>query len=359
MICRFIIVIAVLLIGCNSKVEKIKPTLEPITESIYASGIIKSKNQYQANALVNGIIDFVYVAEGDSVRIGSPLVSISNETQKLNKENAELNAAFNTINSNQGKINEAQSAVELAKHKMKLDSSLYYRQKSLWQQQIGSKSELEQRELTYQNSKNLYYSSLIRLADLKKQLNFSAMQSQKNLLIADKLTSEYTVKSEIKGVIYSITKSRGELVGPQSPIAIIGDASNFILEMQVDELDILKIKKGLQVLVTLESYKGKVFEAKVTKINPIMNERSKTFIIEAEFIEKPEILYPNISFEANIVIQIKKEALLIPRNYLINDSFVFNSQGKKISVKTGLKDYQKIEILNGLKVSDEIILPTE
>ena len=40
------------IISCKSKVEKIKPSIESISESIYASGIIKSKNQYQAFATV-------------------------------------------------------------------------------------------------------------------------------------------------------------------------------------------------------------------------------------------------------------------------------------------------------------------
>ena len=229
----------------------------------------------------------------------------------------------------------------------------------MWQQQIGTKVELEQRELAYQNSKNAYYSSVVRYNDLKRQLNFSSSQSKKNLLIADKLQSDYVLKSEINGIIYSLTKSKGEIVGAQTPIAIIGDAGKFILEMQVDEYDILKIKKGLTVLVTLESYKGKVFEALVTKINPLMNERSKTFLVEAEFVKQPEILYPNISFEANIVINSKEKAILIPRDYLLNDSFVVKPNGDKIAVKTGLKDYQKIEIISGINAEDELVKPKE
>lgn len=299
------------------------------------------------------------MSDGDSVKIGTPILSISNEAQKLNKENAELAAAFSDINANQGKLNDAQLAVDLAKNKTKVDSALFFRQKNLWQQQIGTKVELEQRELAYQNSKNVYYSSVVRYNDLKRQLNFSSSQSKKNLLIADKLQSDYVLKSEINGIIYSLTKSKGEIVGAQTPIAIIGDAGKFILEMQVDEYDILKIKKGLTVLVTLESYNGKVFEALVTKINPLMNERSKTFLVEAEFLKQPEILYPNISFEANIVINSKEKAILIPRDYLLNDSFVVKPNGDKIAVKTGLKDYQKIEIISGINKSQELIKPKE
>jgi multidrug efflux pump subunit AcrA (membrane-fusion protein) len=356
---KLFIVLAIFLYGCKSKVEKIKPTIESISESIYASGTVKSKNQYQAFAPVNGIVENVFVSEGDTIKKGENILSVSNEAQRLSKENAELAEKFSDLNANQGKLNEAKLFVELAKNKMKNDSALFFKQKALWQQQVGTSVELEQRELVFQNSKTAYYSSQVKLNDLKRQLDFTSSQSKNNLLISTKLENDYTLKSEIDGIVYSISKSKGEIVGVQTPLAVIGDAKNFILEMQVDEFDILKIRKGLIVLVTLDSYKGKVFEASVTKINPLMNERSKTFLVEAEFLKQPLLLYPNITFEANIVLQSKEKALLIPRNFVQNDTLVFKSNGDKVVVKTGLRDYQKIEILSGISAEDELIKPTE
>jgi hypothetical protein len=56
----------------------------------------------------------------------------------------------------------------------------------------------------------------------------------------------------------------------------------------------------------MDSYKGDVFEAHVDKIVPIMVVRSRTFKIEAHFIKAPSKLYPNLTAEANIIIQTKK-----------------------------------------------------
>lgn len=347
------------LVCCNTKTEKIKPSVSSISESIYASGIIKSKGQYQAFAKVSGIIQNIFVSEGDTVSEGTPILSISNEAQKLNKENAELSEKFTDYDANQGKLNEAKLAIDLAKNKLKIDSALFFRQKNLWQQQVGTKVDLEQKELAYQNSKNGYFSSQVKYDDLKRQLNFTSLQSKKNYLISSKQESDFTLKSEINGVVYDLLKSKGELVSLQTPLAVLGDGKHFILEMQVDEYDIFKIKKGLTVLITMDSYKGQVFEAIVSKIYPIMNERSKTFLVEAEFNQRPETLYPNVTFEANIVLQSKKNAILIPRNYLVNDSTVIKSNGDKVIVKIGLKNYQKIEILSGITVDDELLKPKE
>ena len=59
------------------------------------------------------------------------------------------------------------------------DSILLVRQRGLWAQQIGSKVELEQRELAYTTSLSNYQAAIFRYNDLRKQLDFAAAQSKK------------------------------------------------------------------------------------------------------------------------------------------------------------------------------------
>ena len=348
-----------LLVGCSGDQEIVKPSVETITESIYASGVIKSEDQYQVFATVNGIVEKVFVEEGDTVKMGQPLFSLANAIQQLNNENASITASFYDLNANQEKINDAQQLVGLTRDKMRNDSSLYARQLSLWKQNVGSKVELEQRELAFENAQNGYQSAIVKYNDLKRQLAFNSSQSKKNLKIAQQLNNDYVVKSELNGVVYNVAKKKGELVSPQTPIAVVGNASKFILEMQVDEYDITQIKKGQQVIVSMDSYQGKTFEARVTRINPMMNERTKSFTVEAVFVQQPPVLYPNFSFEANIVLRSKKSALLIPRSLLLPDNTVMLANGEKRKVTIGLKDYRQVEITSGLKVTDELIQPEE
>lgn len=90
-----------------------------------------------------------------------------------------------------------------------------------------------------------------------------------------------------------------------------------------------------------------------------MNERSRSFTVEAGFVSKPPVLYPNLTMEANIVIQTKEHALVIPRNFLLNDTTVLVGKDEKRKVVTGLKDYQKAEIISGLSASDIIYRPAQ
>ncbi len=349
---------SLILFACGKKPESTLPTIETITESVYASGSVESIDQYQVFASVNGIISSINVAEGDVVDAKTKLFSIFNESSRINRENAELNAEFSDINSNNSKLNDLKLAIELAKNKMLNDSITFSRQKILYSKEAISSSQLEQSELVYQSSKTNYLSNQLKYIDLKKQLNLTDKQSKNNVKLTQELENDFFITSDIKGRVYSILKKKGEMVNTQTPLAIIGDAKAFKIVMEVDEYDIIKIKKGLKIVVSLDSYKGQTFEAVVSKIDPIMNERSKTFTIEAAFINQPPVLYPNLTLEANIVIKTKPNILTIPRKYLINDQYVVLENGEKKYIKIGLKDYEKVEVISGIDKTDKIIIPS-
>lgn len=345
--------------ACGSKNESIHPKIQNISSSIYASGTIRSKNQYQVVPLVSGIILEVFVDDGDYVKKGQLLFKIDNKAQLINEENAALSASYYDLGSNQDKLEDARNAIQLAKEKLKNDSLMYVRQLNLFNQNVISKVELEQRELAYESSQNAFSNAIIRYNDLKRQINFSAKQAKNNLDLSSKSASDFEIRSDINGRVYSVLIEKGDLVGPQIPLAVLGSADSFILEMQVDEYDIAKVDLNMRVLVTMDSYKGQVFEAKVTKINPLMNERSKTFKVEATFTKPPKRIFPNTSFEANIVLESKKKVLTIPRTYLLKGDSVLLANGNKVKIKIGLRDFEFVEVLSGLKPEDEIMLETE
>lgn len=346
-----------LIISCNKNNTGIKPVKQNISESVYASGTIVSVNQYQVYANANGLLDQLLVKEGDTVTKGTPLFVIYNEASKISKENAELAAEYALYNNNLSKLEDLRSSLNFASQKLKQDSLNYFRQLTLWKSNVGSKLQLEQSELLYNNSKANLISTQYKFEELKRQLKFNEKQSLKSLQLSNKLQNDFTVISEFNGRIYDILKKKGEMVNSQSPIAVIGDAKDFIIELQVDEYDIVRIKNEMRVFITMDSYKGQVFEAKVTRINPIMNQRSKTFKVEALFINGPDILYPNLTVQASIEILTKTNALTIPRHYLIKDSFVLNLEGDTLKVQTGLMDFNKVEILKGINEITEIRLP--
>ncbi len=356
---KVLLVITILLmISCKTKQEKIKPIEEKITESVYASGIIKSRNQYKVFSTVNGVVDEILVKEGDTVKTGDALISLLNTNAQFNAKNAELSADYATANANTEKLYELQISANLAKAKMDEDEQLAERQLNLWNKGIGSKNELEQRQLTYKSSATAYETAELRYKQMQKQISFQEKQSKNNLTIALSLANDFTINSTVNGRVYDILLNQGEMVNTLSPVAIIGDANYFIIELQIDEYDINSIKLEQKIVLSMDSYKGVVFDAIVTKINPIMNDKSKSFTVEAVFVKQPTALYPNLTCEANIIIQQKENAITIPRNYLLAGDSVWIEKDKKRKVVVGLKDYQKVEILSGVTINDFIYKPT-
>lgn len=346
-----------LLTSCADKQESIFPEKKSITESVYASGYVKSKNQYTVYSKVNGIVEYLFVASGDTVVNGEPIISVYNKTQKINNENAALTVNYYNYNSNSEQLNELKNRIEIAREKMAIDSIQYKRQIKLNEKNLGSSLELENKELAFKNSKSLYLSALTQYKEFKRQLNYNSAQARKNRLITGEVEKDFTVFSEIKGKVYSLEVEKGEMVNIQSPIAVIGDAKRFILEMEIDERDILKTVVGLPVVIELDSYKNESFDAVITKVNPLMNIKNRSFVVEAEFVNPPNVLYPNLNFQANIIVNSRMEALLIPREYIINDSFVITKNNDTIPVVIGLKDFQFAEILKGITLKDELIKP--
>ncbi len=356
---RWLLLTLVLLAGCRDKAERVKPVWSAISESVYAAGTVKSGRQYQAFASAGGIIQTVFVREGDSVRVGTPVLVIASDVQQLNQENAALAARYADVSANQSQLDDARQRIALQRRTMQNDLLQRTRQRQLWQQTIGTKLALEQKELAYAGSRAAYESAVLNYQTLQKQLEFAAAQSRKNLQIAQRQARDFVLRSKINGLVYQLYREKGEAVTPQTPLALLGEARHFVLEMQVDESDIVKIRPGQLVLATLDSYKGQVFTARVSAISPMMNTSSRTFQVDAAFVSQPPVLYPFVSFEANIVLQTKTKALLIPRRLLVDDSTVRKADGQLARVKTGLRDYQMVEILAGLTPADELTAPAQ
>lgn len=137
---KLIIPLLLFISACKNTPEKTKPVVTDITEAVYASGIIKSKNQYEAYSTVTGIIKQIYVEENETIGKNQPILLIENEASTIMKENAELALKNASLSSNRAKLDELKLNIEFAYNKLINDSLLYNRQQALYQQKIGSKT---------------------------------------------------------------------------------------------------------------------------------------------------------------------------------------------------------------------------
>ncbi|MGI9550901.1 MAG: efflux RND transporter periplasmic adaptor subunit [Aurantibacter sp.] len=349
-----------LLAACQAKQEKILPKKTAITESVYSSVTIQPDSLYQAYAIVAGILDKNLVEEGDLVNKGAKILQIINATPKLNTENARLalQLAKDNYSGSSAVLSGIQDQIAAAKLTLKNDSINYFRQKNLWDQNIGSKVEFDNRKLAYELSRNNLHLLNSQYDRTKNELYTQVQQAANNYKTAQISTKDFTVTSKINGKVYALLKEPGEIVTTMEPLAAVGSDSVFVIEMLVDEVDIVKLSLDQRVIITLDAYNSQVFEAKVSKIYPRKDERSQTFKVEALFEDAPKVLYPGLSGEGNIIVAQREGVLTVPKTYLIEGNKVLTEDGL-LEVKLGIQNLDQIEVLDGIDANTYLLKPKE
>ena len=344
--------------SCGESSEEQKPSVENITESIYASVIVEPDHFYEAFSVVTGIVDTVLVEEGDSVKLGEVILKIKNKAPELNAENAkvQLELARQNAQGKQTVLNDLKARISDARMKMENDSLNFMRQKRLWEKNIGSKAELERRELAYKNAKHNLEQLQNQIMRTRNELDTQLEQAINNYQAALSNAEEFVLRSQVNGIVYDVLKEKGELVSPQQPLAALGSADAFVLEMRIDEVDISALEVGQKIILTLDAFPEEVFRAEVSKVFPRKDERSQTFRAEGVFTEQPSRLYPGLAGEANIVVSEKNDALTIPSSYLLRGGRVI-SREDTLSVETGIKSMEKVEIVSGIDSTTVLTKP--
>lgn len=343
-------------LSCSDTSNTTTPKRGNITESVYATGIIKAEKQYTVYSPVSGLLQKINITAGQDVAAGQNLFEIENEKERLSVQNSLLSYRMSTQSSEyiKDKIKEMELQVQAAAERSKSDCSLYERNKNAQKYGGVTDAELDRTSSACESSKLGLEVSRKQLSQLKQQLKNERERNNINLQIERKTQQDYNIKSAVNGKVYDVLVHQGTLITPQTALAILGAKDLFLIELQVDENDMANIIIGQRVLVSIDSYKNEVFEAKTDKIYPIMDDHSRTFKIEAHFLYPPKRLFPNLSLEANIIIRTKKNTLIIPKEYLFKNDYVVVHKDQKRKIKKGMSDYQNVEIIAGLK-GDEII----
>jgi len=360
-----LLILAVVIVGqsCNDH-QVIYPEKKELIEAVYASGKIVPENEYKLSALVSGTIVQKLVQDGDTIRAGQPLYVISNEAAQ-----ARLDAAYKAyeiaranLSENSPLLHDLRLSLQNAAVKCSTDSLNYHRRKNLWSKQIGTRDNLDNAYSAYQIARNQekiaeqkYYSALNDL-----QVQYRNAHSQ--WVAARKEVEELYVRSDRDGIVYQTFKEAGEFVYVNEVVAMLGDKTLPVVRLAVDQQDIGSIRTGQQVLLETDAKPGEIYEATVSYIFPVMKEPDQIFRVDARFTRAPDAFYMHSSIEANIIVQRKKNTLVIPRNALSgSDSVWVNKDGKKqkVFVQTGIATLECVEILSGIDEHTPILMAVQ
>lgn len=349
----FLFIAAALLVSSCNNTTVVYPQRKEIIETVYASGKIISANEYKLSALNNGTIQQKLVKDGDTVKKGQLLYIIQNDDAREKLNAAEENYTIAKINLSEQSplLNDLKISLHSAQVKLSNDSLTYFRLKNLWEQNIGSKNNLDNAFANYQVSLNQLKNTEQKYRSAVNELRVNHSNAQTQLALTKKSWNEYFIRSEYDGVVYQTFKETGETVLMNETVALLGENNDRVIQLAVDQQDISKIQTGQLVLVQADVTGNKIYEARVSVIYPVMNEADQTFRVDARFTTLPASTFIHSSIEANIIIQKKPGALVISRDVLVGKDSVLIKTEKgidKIRIRTGISTLDYIEVLDGI-----------
>ncbi len=278
---------------------------------IQANGLLEAVQSANISPEVPAQIREIFVDEGQRVSKGELLVSLNSNTL--------ANA-----------IREIEANLELA-------SEVYSKQKSLWDQNIGS-------EIEYLQAKT------------NKEALESALKTQKSQL------ELYNIKAPFDGIVDNIISKEGELSSPGSVILQFVNLKQMKINAEVSEAFIPYVSKGDTVELTFSTYPDLIIEASVSSTGNIIHPQNRTFNVQVVLNNTDEILKPNMMASIKINDYKIDNALVVSSAIIKNDitgKFLFivqNNEAKKIYVESGRSFQDETVILKGLHEGDQIIV---
>ena len=346
----------------KNKAETIKPEHKAITEAVYASGFLVPKNEYKVFALGDGYIVAKNKEGGDEVKRGEEIYKIQNDASgaKLGASSSAYDLAKQNAGDNSPVLSDLKNKIHSAEARFKNDSANFVHYKNMFDAQAVTKTQYDQIALAFEVSSNDLKSANENFKRNKDQLQVELKNAQSVVAASNLDFGNYSVRSVMDGVVYETYKDVGEAVRRTELVALIGEKGNKILELSVDQQDIDKVKLGQEVVVKMDVTGNKTYKAKVSKIYPNMNQQDQSFKVEAQFTESYEMNFVHTSVEANIIIAHKDNALIIPKGVIqANDEVEVHSLGmnKKVKIKRGLENLEFVEVVEGIKAEDEVVVP--
>ena len=372
-------------------VELAKAETNSITEKVSASGMVQPVIEVNLSPEVSGELIELNVEEGDSVMQGEILAKIrpDNFVQAENQAEASLNQQIANQKSAQAALSRAEATFE----RTKLN---YDRQKKLYEEKVISDADME---LAQQN----YVVAQKDLESAKQSVeaaNYIVKSSQASLAQARENLRRTTVTAPMSGIVSKLNVEQGETVlGTQqfqgTEIMRIADLDKMEVRVDVNENDIIRVSIGDTAIIDVDSYSylEKEFKGLVTAIANTANDKASPDAV-TEFEVRIRILNssyqdlieegkrfpfrPGMTASVDIITQRKDGILTVPlaavttrdndkgeetaRSASAEDEavkeVVFINEGgkaKMVEVKTGISDFDNIEITEGLNPGDEVV----
>jgi HlyD family secretion protein len=345
---------------------------------VVATGKIQPLSKVEVKSKASGMVKKLYVDYDDKVKQGQTLVELDKVQLQAAVREAEANyqAAQAGLESTKAQLERNKVDAEgpdVPFLKLNMD-----RAEQMYKDGVMSKSFVEDAEKNYQLALNKQMSAQRNLTVSRAEIAKSeaqVAQAKAALENAEEDLRNSTIVSPIDALVLSRDVSVGDgvssilILGSQATLVMtLGDTSEVYVQGKVDEADIGKVYLGQPARIVVESFKEKKFTGKVTRISPFGKEKDNvtTFEVRVSISNPTGELKANMSANAEIILEEKKNVLMVPEASLIYDKDrnasvelpdpKAENGRKKVTVKLGISNGVKTEIISGLNEKQQVVL---
>ncbi|OPX23819.1 MAG: hypothetical protein B1H03_00345 [Planctomycetales bacterium 4484_113] len=359
-----------------------------LTLTVEGTGIVEPRTTARVKSEATGIVEELYIKEGDEVEKGDLIARLDQEDQKLRLQKAVLAEKQAKLRYERVKqtdlpkqITVAQARVDELKLSLTNAEDRLGRVKQLATRGYASDQEVEdaqkavdlfrvqldEAETSLELLKGTDYAQTMEAARLSWE------QSKVDLAQARKALGDATIVSPIDGTVLAKYVEEGDTVISSSQgftegttICTVADLHEVQVRGSIDEVDIGTVEVGQKAELTVDPYPDRVYEGTVTNIFPQGEKQPgglTTFTVMISVANEDRSLLANMTAAIKIKTKTIEHVLLVPFAAIRPGEkegemvvFVRQERGipKKTVVKLGVTDYENYEVLEGLQEGDEV-----
>lgn len=344
-----------------------------VQQSIEDTGVVQASDNYYIYSTQGGEIIKLSIKIGDQVQAGQIVASLANLDLNLQSsaQQAQIVQTQAGLNSVEAAIESFESLIESLEIDLADARKDYERAEKLFIAGALSQSDLEKSALRieqYEQNILAQEKSIVSqeksLGDIRNQISVL----EKSLYEISQKQGELTVSSPISGTVVEIPAQKGQFIAQGTPIAKVLTTNRLEVKLDVISDDMKDVNLGQKVEISAPFLGDRVLEGSIIQIYPQAEEKlSALGVLQRRVpviisLEENAGLKPGYEVRARIKTNVKERTIVIPREslrmistdeqmvMLIEDGLV-----KYSYIKTGLRDRNNVEVIEGLKLGDQIV----
>jgi HlyD family secretion protein len=353
---------------------------ETVVRSVVATGKVEPVTKVEIKSKANGIIERLHVDVGDEVEAGQVLAELDKEqlAARLREEQANLQAAEANLQAARAQLEK--NVIDAEGPDVEFARRAFERARSLFEQKLVAQSALDEARSALEVAENRQRSARGQLSVSRARVaeaEAKVAQARASVSRAEEDLRNATIRAPIRATVLTRDVEIGSPVssilnlGANATLVMtLGDIDRVFVRGKVDEADIGRVRLGQPARITVETFRDRRFEGRVTQISPIGVEKDNvtTFEVEVSIDNASNELRANMTANAEIILEEHPDSLVVPEAAIIYDAarnaFVEvpapseRSGRRRVPIKVGVGNGTRTQVLEGLKQGDKVILPS-